>query len=194
MRRETLVYSVAGIVFGLVVGYMAASFHVVPHPAASEAQAAAAPAPATPTAKKLNPDEVAALESLAARQTTDASVRVELGTLYMEAERWDEAIRWYREALALNPALPDARLDLGTCLERVGRPEEGLAEFDKVLQGDPSHRIALVNRVITLRELGRPAETVAALQELVKRYPDDPQVQSLRRTIELTSAPPPAGR
>ena len=33
--------------------------------------------------------------------TGDVAVRVELGNLYMDAERWDEAVRWYREALAL---------------------------------------------------------------------------------------------
>ena len=137
MRRDTLVFTVAGIVFGLVVGYMAASWDVVPRPAAIGVQAAAAPAPATPAAKSLNPDEVAALESLAARQPSDASVRVELGNLYMDAERWDEAIRWYREALAVNPALVETTTDLGACLVSSGRPAEGLAEFERVLAVDP---------------------------------------------------------
>jgi cytochrome c-type biogenesis protein CcmH/NrfG len=181
MRRDTLAFSLAGIVFGFVAGYMAASWDVLPRPVPA---AAAAVAPAGTTAvARVNPDEVKALESLAARQPGDPGPRVELGNLYMDAERWDEAIRWYREALALNPALPAVGTDLGACLVSSGRPAEGLAEFDRVLKQDPGHRSALYNRGLALRQLGRPAEAVAAWEDLLKRYPDDPQVQALRGLI-----------
>jgi len=188
MRRETLVFSLAGIVFGLVVGYMAASWDVVPRPAAIAGQPAAAPAPAAPTAKKLNPDEVAAMESLAAHQPKDASVRVELGNLYMDAEHWDDAIRWYREALAVNPALVETETDLGACLVSSGRPAEGLAEFERVLAADPGHRNALYNKGIALLQMGRGAEAVTAWEELMKRYPTDPQLSGLRGRIEQIRA------
>lgn len=191
MRRDTLAFTLAGVVFGLVVGYMAASWDVVPRPAAV-APPAAAPAPAAPAGKRLNPDEVKAMESLAARQPGEASVRVELGNLYMDAERWDEAIRWYREALALNPALADTITDLGACLVSAGRPAEGLAEFEKVLQGDPGHRNALYNEGIALLQLGRGKDAAAVWEELLKRHPDDPQLQGLRGRIAQVRAAAPA--
>jgi tetratricopeptide (TPR) repeat protein len=184
------VFTVAGVVFGLVVGYMAASWNLVPRPAAI-ATPAAAPAPAAPAGKRANPDEVKALKSLAARQPGDPSVRVELGNLYMDVERWDEAIRWYREALALNPALADTVTDLGACLVSAGRPAEALAEFDKTLQGDPGHRNALYNKGIALLQLGRAKEAEAAWEELLKRHPDDPQLQGLRgRIAQMRAAAP----
>jgi len=186
MRRDTLVFAVAGVLFGLVVGYMAASWGVVPRPAVAAVPAAATSPPAA--APRLNPDEVKAMESLAARQPGDAGVRVELGNLFMEAERWSEAIRWYREALALDPSLPDATLDLGTCLVNSGQPGEALAQFEAVLKAAPGHRNALYNRGIALLQLGRPAEAVAAWEDLLKRYPDDPQVQGLRRRVEQIRA------
>ena len=194
MRRDTLVFAVAGIVFGFVVGYMAASWDVVPRPAAIGGQAGAAPGPTAPASKSLNPDEVAALESLAARQPGDAAVRVELGNLYMDAERWDEAIRWYREALAVNPALVETRTDIGACLVSSGRPAEGLAEFEGVLAGDPGHRNALYNKGIALLQMGRAAEAVAAWEDLLKRHPDDPQVQGLRGRIGQIRATAGAGK
>jgi len=189
MRRDTLVFSVAGILFGLVVGYMAASWDVVPRPAAAAATAAApAGSAAAPAARRVNPDEIKAMESLAARQPGDARVRVELGNLYMDAERWDEAIRWYREALVLDPARTDTLTDLGACLVSSGRPAEGLAEFEKVLRGDPGQRNALYNKGIALLQMGRAAEAVAAWEDLLKRHPDDPQVQGLRGRIEQVRA------
>ena len=189
MRRDTLVFALAGIVFGFVVGYMAASWDVIPRPVAGGAPAGAPVAGAAPpAAPRLNPDEVKALESLAARQPGDAGVRVELGNLYMDAERWDEAIRWYREALALDPALPEVTTDLGACLVSSGRPAEALAEFEEVLKADPAHRNALYNRGIALLQLGRAKDAVAAWEELLRRHPDDPQLQGLRGRVEQLRA------
>jgi len=190
MRRDTLVFTVAGTLFGLVVGYMAASWDVVPRPAAVVAAPGAragAPAGAPPSAR-LNPDEVKALEALAARQPGDAAVRVELGNLHMDAERWDEAVRWYREALAVNPGLVDTITDLGASLVSAGRPQEALPEFEKVLQADPGHRNALYNKGIALLQMGRAADAAAAWEELLKRHPDDPQIQGLRGRIEQIRA------
>jgi tetratricopeptide (TPR) repeat protein len=192
MRRETLVFTAAGVLFGLVVGYMAASWDIVPRPAAV-ATAAAVPAPRASAKPAANPDEVRALEALAARQPSDASVRVELGNLHMDAERWDEAIRWYREALALDPNRPDVETDLGACLVSSGSPEQALAEFDKALRAKPEYRNALYDKGIALMQLGRPAEAVAVWEDLLKRYPDDPQLQGLRARIEQIRATSAAG-
>lgn len=190
MRRDTLVFTVAGVLFGLVVGYMAASWDVVPRPAAVVAAPgarASAPAGAPPSAR-LNPDEVKALEALAARQPGDAAVRVELGNLHMDAERWDEAVRWYREALAVNPGLVDTITDLGASLVSAGRPQEALPEFERVLQADPGQRNALYNKGIALLQMGRAADAAAAWEELLKRHPEDPQLQGLRGRIEQIRA------
>jgi cytochrome c-type biogenesis protein CcmH/NrfG len=187
MRRDTLVFMVAGTMFGLVVGYMAASWDVVPRPAAVSVAAPLASA-AAPPAPRLNPDEMKALESLAARQPGDAGVRVELGNLCMDAERWDEAIRWYREALAIDPGRVDTLADLGGSLVSAGRPGEALVEFDKALQADPGHRSALYNKGIALLQMGRAKEAAAAWEELLKRHPDDPQFQGLRGRIEQVRA------
>jgi tetratricopeptide (TPR) repeat protein len=187
MRRDTLVFTVAGTLFGLVVGYMAASWDVVPRPAAVvAAPVASGPGPAP--APRLNPDEVKAMESLAARQPGDAAVRVELGNLYMDAELWDEAVRWYREALAINPGLVGTITDLGASLVSAGKPEEALAAFEKVLQADPGHRNALYNKGIALLQMGRAKDAAAAWEDLLKHHPDDPQLQGLRGRIEQIRA------
>ena len=194
MRRETLVFTAAGVLFGAVVGYMAASWDVVPRPAvAATVPAARAPRGAASAKPAANPDEVKALESLAARQPRDASVRVELGNLHMDAERWDEAIRWYREALALDPNRPDVATDLGACLVSAGRPADALPEFEKALGAMPDYKNALYNKGIALMQLGRPAEAAAAWEDLLRRHPDDPQLQGLKGRIEQIRATAPLG-
>jgi len=201
MRRDTLVFTAAGIVFGFVLGYMAANWGLMPQPiplgpagTASATPAAFAPAETTTPTAGVDPNEVRALESLAARDPRDAAARIELGNLLMDHKRWEEAIRWYREALALNPAQPNVITDLGACLVDSGHPAEGLAEFEKVLQQDPNHRNALYNKAIALMQLGKPAEAADVLENLMKRHPEDPQVQTLRAQVQTLRASSGGGR
>ena len=196
MRRETFVFTAAGVLFGLVVGYMAASWDVVPRPVvAGAAGVAPTPRPAASARPVANPDEAKALEALAARQPNDVAVRVELGNLHMDAERWDEAARWYREALALAPDRADVETDLGACLVSSGSPEEALAAFDKALRAKPDYKNALYNKGIALMQLGRAAEAAATWEDLLKRYPDDRQLSGLRVRIEqIRSTSTPGGK
>jgi len=201
MKREPMVFAVAGMVFGFVLGYMAANFDAsstearsAPGPAVSpvagSSSGAVAPRPpsgASP-APALDPNEVKALETLAARDRGNLQVRVELGNLYMDHSRWDDAVRWYREALVVNPNQPDVLVDVGACLVNSGKPGEGLAEFEKALQQSPNHKKALFNKGIALMESGRPRDAVAVWENLLKRFPDDPQLQGLRAQIERVRA------
>jgi cytochrome c-type biogenesis protein CcmH/NrfG len=161
---------------------------------APEGAAAGAAAPHT---HAIDPDEVRALEQLATRQPNDAVVRTELGNMYMDAQRWDEAIRWYGEALKLLPENGDVRTDMGACYVHSGRPEQGLEQFDAVLKRSPDHRNALFNRGVALLNMGRQAEAADAWEDLLKRHPDDPQLAKLRGRIDeiraATGAGGPAG-
>jgi tetratricopeptide (TPR) repeat protein len=181
MRRDTLVFTLAGTVFGLVAGYMGAQWGLVPRPAgvaAADPERGAPPAATAP-----DPNEVQALESLARRSPEDAGVRVELANLYRDHDRWDDAIRWYEEALASSPDLKDPRNDLGFCLVNAGRPADALPEFEKVLALDATDRNALYNKGFALSQLGRTREAVAAWEEVLRLHHDDPQLQSLRERI-----------
>jgi tetratricopeptide (TPR) repeat protein len=189
MRRDTVVFTVAGVVFGFVVGYMAAGWNEGPETvtgaAAPPATPARGPVSGTPA---LDPNEEQALVALAERDPADVAVRVELGNLYMDHERWDEAIRWYREAVAARPELLNVRTDLGACLVHAGRPAEGLAEFEAVLEQDEGHRNALYNKGIALTRLGRSQEAAETWEEVLRRHPGDPQLRGLQDQIDKLRA------
>jgi tetratricopeptide (TPR) repeat protein len=190
MRRDTVVFTVAGILFGFVVGYMAAGWGQRPE-AVSGSAAAPASGPAAPASSTLDPNEEQALVALAERDPGDVAVRVELGNLYMDHQMWEKAIRWYREAVTTNPGLLNVRTDLGACLVHAGRPAEGLAEFEAVLQQDEGHRNALYNKGIALTRLGRTEEAVAAWEEVLRRHPGDPQLRGLQEQIDQLRASSP---
>jgi len=195
MKREPVVFAVAGIIFGFVLGYMVASWDSAPRPVAAAGSSAPSvagksalpadgPGPHGAGASPLDPNEVKALESLAARDRSNVQARIELGNLLMDHSQFDQAVRWYREALALEPGQADVLVDLGACLVNGGKAAEGLVEFDKALKLDPGHKKALFNKGIALMETGKPQDAVAVWEGLLKRFPNDPQLQSLRDQIE----------
>jgi len=192
LRRDTLVFTFAGTLFGFALGYMGASWGLVPRPPAAAAAAGSASG-AQPGARAIDPNEVQALELLASRAPDDVSSRVELGNLYMDHDRWDDAIRWYREAVALDPSSVAVLTDLGACLVGAGRPADGLAEFERALQIDAAYAGALYNKGLALVQLGRVAEGVATWESLLELHPDDPRLQGLRARIERLRATEGAG-
>jgi predicted Zn-dependent protease len=194
LQREPMVWAVAGMIFGFVLGYMVAnagSPAPVPRPV-QVATPADAPenrtAAQSPVPEPLDPNELRALESLAARDKSNLQVRLELGNLLMDHARYEEAARWLREAVALKPDSPDALVDLGACLLNLGRPADALAEVDKALKVDPGHKKALFNKGLALMEGGRPRDAVAVWEDLLKRYPGDPQLAGLREQIDRVRA------
>lgn len=193
-----MVFSAAGVVFGFVLGYMVANAgRDAPLPASampaslrSEAPAGAsagAPAAAAPGGAQnaaLDPAEVRALTSLAEKEKKNLAVRVELGNLLMDHGQEADAVRWYREALALDPTQNDVRVDMGACLVRSGKSAEAITEFDDVLKRDPAHKKALFNKGVAFMESGQPKQAVAVWDDLLKRYPNDPQLKDLRAQIQ----------
>lgn len=206
MKREPMVFAVAGMIFGFVLGYMAAglgdqpssdphprpiadaSARTAPNSAAAPGAAAAADDGHDHPVGPADPDEVRTLENLATRDKQNVQVRIELGNLHMDHAQYDEAARWYREALALKPADNDVRVDLGASLLNLGRGPDALAEFDQALKNDPGHKKALFNKGLALMQSGRPKDAVAIWDDLLKRYPGDPQLQGLKDQVERIRA------
>jgi tetratricopeptide (TPR) repeat protein len=182
MAREPIVYALAGTVFGFVLGYMVANAGDAIQVEAGAAAPAAAAKPA------LDANELRALESLARRAPGSAQARIALGNLLMDHERYEEAARWYREAVALQPQNADARVDLGACLVNLGRPAEAIAELDAALGAVPGHKQATFNKGIALVQAGRAPEAIALWEDLLKRHPEDPQLAGLRRQIDELKA------
>jgi cytochrome c-type biogenesis protein CcmH/NrfG len=114
MRRESLGLAVAGTFFGVLVGWIIGSQQAGtgPRPLGQPA-ATTAPAAGTAAAAPLDENRARALQAQAESQPGDAAVRIELGNLYFDAERFQDAIRWYEDALKIDPKNPNASTDLG---------------------------------------------------------------------------------
>ncbi len=70
---------------------------------------------------------------------------MQLGNLYFDAERYDEAIKWYGDALKLAPNDVNVSTDLGVSYYYTNQPDKALEQFDHSLKLDPKHAKTLLN-------------------------------------------------
>src|SRR5258705_9723105 len=87
MKSDAIAYGIAGILFGLIAGWVIGSQQAAarPSPAAAPQAAAAAPAAgAAPRAPVLDEAQVTALKSVAQREPKNAAPRTQLANLYID--------------------------------------------------------------------------------------------------------------
>ena len=167
--------------------------------AAAPAQASA-PAPAggaaPPTrAAVLDDTQVKALKSVAEREPSNAQARAQLGNLYFDAERYEDAISWYSEALKRDPKDVNVSTDLGVCYYYTNQPDKALAQFEQSLKLDPKHAKTLLN-VGIVRAFGKQDLDGAskAWQQVIALAPNSPEGQAAKRALDsLQSAHPAMG-
>jgi tetratricopeptide (TPR) repeat protein len=152
VNREAFVYAVSGVFFGLVIGWILGT-----QQAPSAAVAAAAPPaqaaaqlPADPPAPVLDVQRASALERQANSEPNNAIVRVDLGNLYFDAQRFDIAASWYEAALKLDPKNVNASTDLGVSYYSSNDIDRALKQFQYSLSLDPAHAKTLYNEGIVL--------------------------------------------
>ena len=199
MKTESIVFAIAGVVFGLIAGWVIGTQQATMRPPvavqAPQASPAAASSEGGTRAALLDEAQVTALKSVAEKDAKNAGPRVQLGNLYFDAERYDEAIKWYSEALALTPNDVNVSTDLGVCYYYTNQPDKALAQFDRSLKLDPKHAKTLLN-VGIVRAFGKQdlAGATEAWQQVLKIAPDGPEGQAAKRALDtLQSAHPGLG-
>ena len=200
MKPESIAFSIAGVVFGLIAGWIIGTEQAPSRlPVAGPAQGAAATAPAADPAGTraavLDETQVNALKSVADHEPSNAKPRAELANLYFDAERYDDAIKWYSEAVKLSPDDVNVSTDLGVCYYYTNQPDKALEQFDRSLKLDPKHTKTLLN-VGIVKAFGKQDLDGAtqAWQQVIQLAPDGPEGQAAKRALDsLRSAHPSLG-
>ena len=197
MKSDAIAFGIAGVFFGLIAGWIIGSQQAVTRPAvAAPAQAAAPPAAGAGTTKAaaLDENQVTALKSVAARDATNVAPRVQLGNLYFDAERYDDAIKWYADAVKLAPNDVNVSTDLGVSYYYTNQPDKALEQFSRSLELDPKHAKTLLN-VGIVKAFGKQdlAGATEAWRDVLRLAPDSPEGQAAKRALDsLQSAHPAA--
>jgi cytochrome c-type biogenesis protein CcmH/NrfG len=199
MKRDSLIYLLSGVSFGVLVGWIVASQQGGPGAPAAAAATGAAPAPGSapsaPTAPPLDVQRAGDLERSAKQQPSNAAVRIELANLYFDAERFDLAAPWYEAAIKLNPKDVDASTDLGICYYYQNQVDRALAQIDHSLSIDPNHAKTLLNQGV-VRAFGKQdlAGAAQSWDRVIAVAPGSEEAQRAKQALDgLKSAHPGVG-
>jgi tetratricopeptide (TPR) repeat protein len=91
----------------------------------------------------------------------------------------DEAITFYRVAVALQPKSPGAHYTLGTTLSRKGRLDEAVTELRKAIDLKPDFARAYVSLGFTLRAKKKYGEAEAASRKAIESNASDAEAYNL---------------
>jgi cytochrome c-type biogenesis protein CcmH/NrfG len=197
MRKDSVIFGIAGVFFGLMVGWIIGSQQATVGPRAPQA----ASAPTQPGAQADRPappplDErrVAELTAAVERNASDAESRVLLANLYFDAERFQDAIKWYEDALKVDSRNPNASTDLGIAYYYTNQVDRALAQFERSLQIDPKHTKTLLNQGFVLAFGKQDLDGAAkSWQMVVDIAPNSPEGQRARQSLEALRTAHPGG-
>jgi tetratricopeptide (TPR) repeat protein len=198
MKKESLVFALSGMFFGLIVGWIIGAQQASTGPARQRAAAAQTQQPSATTTTPgsgsgqgalLDDNKVKALEGAAAQRPQDAAVRAELGNMYFDAERYQDAIKWYEQSLSIDPENVSVSTDLGVSYYYTGEADRAIGQFEKSLAVDPKHAKTLLNMGI-VRAFGKQdlAGAAQAWEQVIALSPDSPEGRAARQALDSMKA------
>ncbi len=210
MKRESLSFGVAGVIFGFLLGFVVAHemyggrFAGMPfgavtpgapagQPSSGSMAAPSAASGATPQVGSADTMEQVTLELNALKQALqedphDVKVLGRLGQLYMDAAMYEQAIQYYRQALAVQPGDAHLRTDMATSLLMMGNAVEALAELKDIVAGDPEHGKTWYWLGLAHVEAGEFEQGKAAFTKALELMPGSFDMEEISSEIEKVKA------
>ena len=122
---------------------------------------------------------VKSLEKLADLAPDVSEVQGNLGVAYYSDNRILQASRAFERALKLNPKMTQAQMMLGLCYAELGRNQQAVSILAPAFRRPPDRQMGrLIGLDLQRAYAGQQQydKAIAVADELLKRYPDDPEI------------------
>ena len=191
LRLDSLIFGVAGVCFGLIAGWVIGAQYAQRSPVQSTVSTeSSAPPPSSQTSTPAIIDENRAqtLRAIAERDQKNVESRVQLGNLYYDGERYDQAIPWYEQALKLDANNADVSTDLGVSYYQTNQPDRALQQFEHSLTVNPKHVKTLLNIGVVRAFAKQDLEgATKAWKQVVELAPGTQEARVAQRALETIS-------
>jgi tetratricopeptide (TPR) repeat protein len=119
--------------------------------------------------------------------------RNDLGVVFFNEGRTDEAIDQYREAVQIEPDDAEAHNNLGFALLQERQVGAAMSEFQAALRAEPTDLEAANNMGIALAVQGRTAEAINEFRAVLKMDPQNEKAyKNLQQALRAEASPVPA--
>ncbi len=99
---------------------------------------------------------------------------LERGKHLFNAQRYEDALASFEQAIAADPTLTRAYTARAHAVAMMGRYKESLAACDEIIAREPDFPFGYISRGTALHFLGRDPEARAAYERAVALAPDEP--------------------
>ena len=199
MNRD-LLFFLAGLVFGIVVGYFVFRAFVPAAATSSISTTSTLPPPSQiglgskPDLVPLDDEEVSQLEKSIQQNLEDDAPRARLGGLFLGAGHYKEAADLLSSAIDLDPNNLKARNQLALAYLNMGNLDDAVTTYEKTLRFKPNHPNSLLGLGRLKLYLQKDIEGgVAMWKLLVATAPDSVEAKSVREELEALMAAHPEG-
>jgi serine/threonine-protein kinase len=126
-----------------------------------------------------SPEREPFLKRLRQAHPGDFWVNFRLGSVLNYLNKPEEAVGYFRVALAARPGSPRVRTVLGLALIRTGRDEEGVEECRQAVRLDPTRAVYQVNLCVGLFFARRFDEAIKEFPAAIRMNPNDALLHNL---------------
>ena len=148
------------------------------------------PASASPARDSVElASQIQTLNEILKKDPKNLPAWVELGNLYFDSDRPEEAVEAYTRYLAAKPDNPDVRTDMGIMYRKLGQFDKALEEFRKAAQSDPKHVNSRYNiGIVLLHDKQDIQGAIRAWEEYLRVDPKSERAQRIRSQIDKMKA------
>ncbi|MEZ5308015.1 MAG: tetratricopeptide repeat protein [Pyrinomonadaceae bacterium] len=116
----------------------------------------------------------------------DRKTLVNLGNANFDAEKWEEAEKWYQQALQKDANDVAVSTDLGLTYMFRASPDvdKAIEMFQKSLALDPNHKQTLQNLAVAYTKKGDAASATETVGKLEKIDPQNQAIQQIKTDIQ----------
>lgn len=118
-------------------------------------------------------DALTYLEKLKEMGLATTETNRKTGLIYLELERYDDAIKLFSEMLKTDPDAHQLRLYLGSALEEKGEFERAIAEFQRIPADATAYPEAVSHLAFIYKEQGKNDEAVKLLEQAIAANPSN---------------------
>ena len=122
------------------------------------------------------------------RNPNDSSALIALAQLYADAGKFEQALPYYRRAVAVRPSDPPVRTAYATALHATGNDTASLEQLESALKTQGDFSPALYERGVVDGALGRRSEAIDAFRRYLAVAPNGEHADDARTALQNLGA------
>ncbi len=194
-KQESLAFGLSGLLFGILIGYLIAFQIHAPRVRADLVAVSSNPSGGASMSAQMDPmgedhitqitDHIQHLQEEAAANPQNPGPLMELGSIYLQVFKFQEASEYFEKALAIDPQNLDVRTNLGICWLRLEKSSEARTLFARSVEIDPDHWESWMYLGVIALSRDHDIKTAEhAFDEVNRIHPGLPEMKELRLELE----------